>query len=105
MSASAPQGQSNHPSDDQTSTVIGIACMVIVLCSAAVGGRFLSRWMVKARIEVDDYVTLVALVSTTRGFCTLRYAQAGLVSDYWARGRAILSYATLKYWTAELKSH
>lgn len=65
MSASAPQGQSNSPTDDQTSTVIGIACMVVVLCSAAVSGRFLARWMLKARIEVDDYATLAALVIAT----------------------------------------
>lgn len=65
MSLSAPQGQSNSPNDDQTSTIIGIACMVVVLCSAAVGGRFLARWMLRARIEVDDYATLVALVTVT----------------------------------------
>ena len=65
MSASTPQGQSNSPSDDQTATVVGIACVVAVLPSAAVGGRFLSRWMLKARIEADDYVTLVALVIAT----------------------------------------
>ena len=66
MSTSAPQSQSFHASDDQTSTVVGISCMVIVLCSAAVGGRFLARWIVKARIEADDYATLAALV---RGNC------------------------------------
>ena len=62
MATSAPRGQPPHTSDDQTSIVVGNACLVIVLCSVAVAGRFSARWMVKARIEADDHVSLTALV-------------------------------------------
>ena len=59
MSIAVRQSSSSNNNDQ---VVIGNACMVLVLCSAAVAGRFTSRWMAKLRIEADDYLTLVALV-------------------------------------------
>ena len=50
--------------DDAAITVIGITCMLLVLCTAAVAGRLLARRILKLRIEADDYLALVALVSS-----------------------------------------
>lgn len=48
---------------DGANIMIGIACMLLVLCMAAVGGRLLARRRAKLRLEADDYLALVALVS------------------------------------------
>ncbi|KAL8847521.1 MAG: hypothetical protein Q9221_007449 [Calogaya cf. arnoldii] len=43
-------------------TFIGITCMLLVLCTAAVVGRLYARRMTKARLEADDYTSLLALL-------------------------------------------
>ena len=48
---------------DAADLMIGIACMLLVLCMAAVGGRLLARRISKLPLEADDYLALVALVS------------------------------------------
>lgn len=50
--------------DEAANTIIGITCMLLVLCIAAVVGRILARRNLKLRIEADDYLALVALVSS-----------------------------------------
>jgi hypothetical protein len=49
--------------DDAANVLIGVTCMLLVLCIAAVGGRILARRMSKVRLGADDYLALVALVS------------------------------------------
>ncbi|KAL8879759.1 MAG: hypothetical protein Q9198_002695 [Flavoplaca austrocitrina] len=41
---------------------IGITCMLLVLCTAAVVGRLVARRMTKAMFEADDYASLLALL-------------------------------------------
>lgn len=53
---------------DDGDILIGIACMLLVLCMAAVGGRLLARRISKLRLEADDYLALVALVSDIQSF-------------------------------------
>ncbi|KAI4265666.1 MAG: hypothetical protein LQ337_008951, partial [Flavoplaca oasis] len=43
-------------------TFIGITCMLLVLCTAAVVGRLVARRMAKTRLEADDFVSLLALL-------------------------------------------
>lgn len=50
--------------DDAGDTIIGITCMLLVLCIAAVVGRVLARRISKLRLETDDYLALVGLVSS-----------------------------------------
>lgn len=50
--------------DDAANTLIGITCMLLVLCTAAVVGRILARRSLKLRLEADDYLALLALVSS-----------------------------------------
>ena len=47
----------------QGRVLIGITCMFLTLCTAAVIGRVVARRMVKARLMVDDYLAFAALVS------------------------------------------
>ena len=47
---------------EQGDVLIGVTCMFLTLCLAAVGGRLLARRMVKASLEADDYLTVGALV-------------------------------------------
>ena len=49
----------------QGDVLIGVMCMLLTLCLAAVGGRLLARRMVKASLEADDYLAVGALVGKT----------------------------------------
>lgn len=49
--------------DDAGDTIIGITCMLLVLCIAAVVARILARRISKLRLEADDYLALIGLVS------------------------------------------
>lgn len=48
--------------DDAGDTIIGITCMLLVLCTAAVLTRTLARRINKLRLEADDYLALIGLV-------------------------------------------
>ena len=48
--------------DAPSHNLIGVTCLLLTLCLIAVGGRFRARGMTKARLGVDDYLSLVALV-------------------------------------------
>ncbi|KAL8978508.1 MAG: hypothetical protein Q9205_005922 [Flavoplaca limonia] len=48
---------------------IGITCMLLVLCTAAVVGRLVARRMTKAMFEADDYASLLALSRITSSKC------------------------------------
>ena len=50
---------------EQGDVLIGVTCMLLTLCLAAVGGRLLARRMVKASLEADDYLAVGALVGRT----------------------------------------
>ena len=63
-----PASPSIHgASDDDVRNLIGITCMLLVLCALAVGGRFKARRMTKAKWGCDDYLTLIALVRPVCG--------------------------------------
>jgi hypothetical protein len=49
--------------ENAASIMVGVTCMLLVLCIAAVLGRLLARRMSKLQLEADDYLALVALVS------------------------------------------
>ena len=95
MATPAPQGRPPQISDDQTSIVVGNACMVIVLCSVAVAGRFSARWMVKARIEADDHLSLTALVRGSYSGHRIHAQSTCVVCHCGACNRTTLSYVTL----------
>ncbi|KAL8835785.1 MAG: hypothetical protein Q9170_003179 [Blastenia crenularia] len=42
-------------------TLIGITCMLLVLCTAGVIGRLVARRWAKATLQADDYASLLAL--------------------------------------------
>ena len=42
--------------------LIGITCMLLVLCTTVVSGRLVARRMAKVTLEADDYLVIVALV-------------------------------------------
>ena len=46
--------------------LIGVPCMLLVLCALAVGGRLLARRMARVSLEADDWITVFALVSQFR---------------------------------------
>lgn len=50
-------------SDEDGDIVIGITCMLLVLCTMAVVARILARRISKLRLEADDYLALIGLVS------------------------------------------
>ena len=54
--------------DDAGDTIIGIACMLLVLCTAAVVTRILARRFMKLRLEADDYLALIGLVRSVPSF-------------------------------------
>ena len=54
------------PSDriaDQGPMLIGVTCMLLVLSSAAVGGRYISRRLTGINFAADDYLVFGAYVS------------------------------------------
>lgn len=58
------QARGPQMNDDAANTMIGFTCMLLVLCTATVVGRLLARRNLKLRLEADDYLALVALVSS-----------------------------------------
>ena len=64
MSAAPNQAQGPPPDNTEGPLVIGITCMLLTLCLAAVGGRLVARRMEKVRLEADDYLAIVSLVKT-----------------------------------------
>ncbi len=53
---------STSSSSDWGPIIIGISCMLLVICSAAVAGRLTARRMAKVALKADDFVALLALV-------------------------------------------
>lgn len=51
--------------DHAVNILIGVTSMLLVLCIVAVGGRLLARRMSKVSLEADDYLVVVALVSSS----------------------------------------
>lgn len=51
--------------DHDVNILIGITSMLLVLCIIAVGGRLLARRMSKVHLEADDYLVVIALVSSS----------------------------------------
>lgn len=51
--------------DHDVDILIGITSMLLVLCIIAVGGRLLSRRMSRVHLEADDYLVVIALVSSS----------------------------------------
>lgn len=62
--------------DHATNILIGVTSMLLVLCIVAVGGRLLARRMSKVKLEADDYLVVIALVSS---FPILRIAPFVLI--------------------------
>ena len=42
--------------------IIGVPCILLVLCTAAVAGRLTARRMSKVALEADDFMAIIALV-------------------------------------------
>lgn len=63
MPGAPPRAHGPRMDDDAANVLIGVTCMLLVLCIAVVGGRLLGRRMSKVRLGADDYLALVALVS------------------------------------------
>ena len=62
----SPFGGHNQPESVQSGEVlIGIVCMLLALCTAAVVGRLFARRRAKVALGADDYFALVALVCIT----------------------------------------
>lgn len=51
-----------HIDEDRSPILIGVTCMLLVLCIAAASARFLARRITRASLAVDDYLVLAALV-------------------------------------------
>lgn len=58
----AKSAQSPGHFHDMAKVAIGVSCLLLVLCTAAVTGRLLARRMAKVSLEADDLVAIVALV-------------------------------------------
>ena len=54
--------EQSHINESNGPRTIGVVCMFIVLCSAALAGRFYARRIRKASIEADDYLAVAATV-------------------------------------------
>lgn len=66
-------GVSSPPQETQLDNnaadiMVGVTCMLLVLCIAAVLGRLLARRMAKLQLEADDYFAVGALVSPSSVF-------------------------------------
>lgn len=48
--------------EDRGPMLIGVTSMLLVLCFAATGARFLARRVTRTALAADDYVIIVALV-------------------------------------------
>lgn len=51
-----------HINEDRGPILIGVTCMLLVLCIAATSARFLARRITRAPLAADDYLVLAALV-------------------------------------------
>lgn len=51
--------------DHAVDVLIGVTSMLLVLCIIAVGGRLLAIRMSKGHLEADDYLVVIALVSSS----------------------------------------
>ena len=51
-----------HIHEDRGPILIGVTCMLLVLCIAATSARFLARRITRAPLATDDYLVLAALV-------------------------------------------
>lgn len=59
------QGSGWHTSDyyhRRGGALVGVSCMLFVLCTAAVTGRFAARRLAKTILQVDDFIALSALI-------------------------------------------
>lgn len=57
--------QSTQDFDRLSDILIGVSAMLLVLCTLAVAGRLIARRFVKVALEADDFVAILAWVSTT----------------------------------------
>lgn len=51
-----------HIDEDRGPILIGVSCMLLVLCVGATSARFLARRITRAPLAADDYLVLAALV-------------------------------------------
>ena len=58
-----PQLRNHVLTQEQSQTLIGVTCMLLVLCVAAVGARMTARRVSRMRLEADDWSSVAALVS------------------------------------------
>ncbi|KAG6986471.1 hypothetical protein G7Y79_00082g100870 [Physcia stellaris] len=63
--SSFPGALIQGPSSKDINLLIGVPCLFLALCNAAVIGRFCARHMARLRLEADDWMALVALVLLT----------------------------------------
>lgn len=57
-----PGAHIQGPSSNDINLLIGVPCLFLALCTAAVIGRFCARHMARARLEADDWMAIAALV-------------------------------------------
>lgn len=60
--SSFPGALIQGPSSNDINLLIGVPCLFLAVCTAAVIGRFCARHMARLRLEADDWMALVALV-------------------------------------------
>lgn len=58
--------EKSHINEATGPRTIGVTGMFVVLCSAALGGRFYARRLRKAELASDDYLVVAAHVRFTR---------------------------------------
>ena len=51
-----------HENENRAPILIGVTCMLLVLCIAATSARFFARRITRAPLAADDYLVLAALV-------------------------------------------
>lgn len=62
LTSSSPNYEGSRLEDHQAYNIIGVTCMLLVLCLLAAGGRLKARRMTRASMGVDDYFAITALV-------------------------------------------
>jgi len=55
--------QQSHINENNGPTVIGVSVMLTVLSAITVALRFVSRWRIKAPLQLDDWLSIPSLVS------------------------------------------
>ena len=83
-----------HIDEDRSPVLIGVSCMLLVLCIAATSARFLARRITRAPLAADDYLVLTALV---RYLWMKDLGDQGLLNDllvsvYGSRNGVLLMY-------------